>query len=208
MEFATEMLVKSGLASARIAEVPITLHPDGRTAHAPHLRTVRDGWRTLRYFLLCSPRWLFLMPGLALVCLGALGYALALPGLQVFGLTLDAHSLLFASLAILCGHQSILFAVMTKTFGAAEGLLPRDRRLDRIRRLVTLNHALAASAVGMVAGSALLLLAVNQWRLRGFGELDYAETMRLVVPGVTLVALGFQTMLASFFISFLGMRRT
>ena len=208
MEFATEMLVKSGLASARIAEVPITLHPDGRTAHAPHLRTVRDGWRTLRYFLLCSPRWLFLMPGLALVCLGALGYALALPGLQVFGLTLDAHSLLFASLAILCGHQSILFAVMTKTFGAAEGLLPRDRRLDRIRRLVTLNHALGASAVGMVAGSALLLLAVNQWRLRGFGELDYAETMRLVVPGVTLVALGFQTMLASFFISFLGMRRT
>jgi len=207
MEFATEMLVKSAFASGRIAEVPITLHPDGRSAHAPHLRTVRDGWRTLRYFLLCSPRWLFLMPGLALMCLGAVGYALTLPGLQLLGMRLDAHSLLFSSLALLCGHQSILFAIMTKAFGTAEGVLPADPRLDRLRGLVTLNQALAAAAVVMVAGSALLLLAVNEWRLREFGDLDYAETMRLVVPGVTLVALGYQTMLSSFFISVLGLRR-
>ena len=44
--------------------------PDGRKAHAPHLKTFRDGWRTLRFFLMCSPRWLFLMPGAALILLG------------------------------------------------------------------------------------------------------------------------------------------
>jgi glycosyltransferase involved in cell wall biosynthesis len=65
MEFATEMIIKSSLYGARIAEVPITLHPDGRKAHAPHLKTFRDGWRTLRFFLTYSPRWLFLMPGAA-----------------------------------------------------------------------------------------------------------------------------------------------
>jgi glycosyltransferase involved in cell wall biosynthesis len=47
MEFATEMIIKSSLYHTRMAEVPITLHPDGRKAHTPHLKTFRDGWRTL-----------------------------------------------------------------------------------------------------------------------------------------------------------------
>ena len=68
MEFATEMIIKASLYGAKIAEVPITLHPDGRKAHAPHLKTFRDGWRTLRFFMMYSPRWLFLMPGI-LLCL-------------------------------------------------------------------------------------------------------------------------------------------
>src|SRR5262250_443097 len=106
MEFATEMIIKASLYGEKIAEVPITLHPDGRKAHKPHLKTFRDGWRTLRFFLLYSPRWLFLMPGLLLVLVGLIGYALALPGITLAGMTLDAHSLLFASLAILCGCQS------------------------------------------------------------------------------------------------------
>ncbi len=116
MEFATEMIVRSSLASARIAEVPITLHPDGRTRAKPHLRTFRDGWRTLRFFLVFSPRWLFVVPGLALGLIGVIGYAIALPGLRFFGVTFDAHTLLFATLAIICGYQSLLFAVLTKIF--------------------------------------------------------------------------------------------
>ena len=106
MEFATEMIIRSSLAGARIAEVPITLHPDGRKAHAPHLHTFRDGWRTLRFFLLYSPRWLFLIPGVALIVVGLVGYGLALPGVSIGELTFDAHTLLFASLAIICGYQS------------------------------------------------------------------------------------------------------
>ena len=77
MEFATEMIIKSSLVHARIAELPITLHPDGRTSHPPHLKTFRDGWRTLRFFLWYSPRQLFLVPGMLLIALGSIGYALA-----------------------------------------------------------------------------------------------------------------------------------
>ena len=83
MEFATEMIIKASLSGARISEVPITLHPDGRTSHPPHLNTFRDGWRTLRFFLMCTPRRLFLLPGLILVVLGLAGYTVAMPGMTI-----------------------------------------------------------------------------------------------------------------------------
>jgi glycosyltransferase involved in cell wall biosynthesis len=207
MEFATEMIIKSSLGSAHIAEVPITLHPDGRRAHAPHLRTFRDGWRTLRFFLMYSPRWLFLAPGVSLILLGVLGYALAMPAVDVSGVTFDAHTLLFASLAILCGYQAILFAVFTKVFAISEGLLPPDPRFERLRSGATLEKGLVGGGIAVLAGLILLVLAINKWRNTGFGELDYASTMRLVVPGVTLTALGFQTVLSSFFIGVLSLRR-
>ena len=207
MEFATEMIIKASVYGEKISEAPITLHPDGRKSHAPHLKTFGDGWRTLRFFLMYSPRWLFLMPGLSLVLLGLIGYGLALPGITIRGVTFDAHTLLFASLAILCGYQSILFAVFTKTFAIGEGLSPDDPWLTYFFELVDLERGLIVAGVALLIGLALLLGAMNQWRLAGFGHLDYAGTMRLVVPGVTLTALGFQTILSSFFVSILGMRR-
>ncbi|MCD6340022.1 MAG: glycosyltransferase family 2 protein, partial [Verrucomicrobia bacterium] len=60
MEFANEMLIKAALHKGRVAEVPVVLRPDARQTRASHLRTFRDGWRTLRFYLLYSPRWLFL----------------------------------------------------------------------------------------------------------------------------------------------------
>ena len=106
MEFATEMVIKSSLQNARIAEVPITLHPDGRKAHAPHLKTFRDGWRTLRFFLMCSPRWLFLYPGICPVGAWPRRLRAGVAGRRIGGVRLDAHTLLFSSLAILLGQQA------------------------------------------------------------------------------------------------------
>jgi len=208
MEFATEMVIKSSLRNARIAEVPITLHPDGRKTHAPHLRTFRDGWRTLRFFLMCSPRWLFLYPGIFLAALGTLGYAVAMPGLTIGGVRFDAHTLLFSTLAILVGEQAIIFAVCAKTIAMAEGFLPPNRRMDAFYRLATVERGLVASLATMAVGLLLLAAAVNQWRLHDFGNLDYASTMRVVVPGVMLTAVGIQTLLASFLIGIMRTART
>jgi glycosyltransferase involved in cell wall biosynthesis len=207
MEFATEMIIKASLFRERITEVPITLYPDGRKSHAPHLKTFRDGWRTLRFFLMYSPRWLFVIPGMLLIIVGLIGYALAMPGTRLGGVTFDAHTLLFASLAILCGYQSVLFAIFTKTFAVGEGLIPEDPCFIRFFRVANLERGLIIAAGALLMGLALLVAAVYQWRLVNFGYLDYAKTMRLVVPGVTLTALGFQTVLSSFFVSILGMRR-
>ncbi|PYJ22734.1 MAG: dolichol-P-glucose synthetase [Verrucomicrobia bacterium] len=207
MEFATEMIIKASLRGEKIAEVPITLYPDKRTSHSPHLKTFRDGWRTFRYFLMCSPRWLFLVPGGVFIAFGLLGYLVAMPGLRIGHSTFDAHTLLFASLSILCGYQCILFAIFAKTFATTEGFLPPDRHLERFFEVVNLEKGLVVAALAVLAGGSLLLVAVWQWWLTGFGHLDYARTMRFVVPGATLVALGFQTVFSSFFVSLLGMRR-
>ena len=152
MEFASEMVIKASLFQAKTAEIPITLSPDGRTSHPPHLKTFRDGWRHLRFFLLFSPRWLFLMPGLALILAGTVGYALAMPRLSLGKMTFDVHTLLFASLAIICGYQSIAFALMTKVFAIMEGLLPEDPRLNRFFALVNLESGLSVGALGMLVG--------------------------------------------------------
>src|SRR5688572_210542 len=199
MEFATEMIIKASLYQAKIAEVPITLHPDGRKAHAPHLKTFRDGWRTLRFFMMYSPRWLFLMPGLLLIVLGLVGYAAALPGLKVGRVTFDAHTLLFSSLFLLCGYQSILFAIFTKTFAISEGLMPGDARLERFTKIVSLERGAIAGVLMTVWGVVLLLVVIWQWKAGGFRGLHYPHTMRFVIPGATLTALGFQTILSSFF---------
>ena len=207
MEFATEMIIKSSVFKKDIAEVPITLHPDGRKAHAPHLRTFRDGWRTLRFFLMYSPKWLFKIPGLILLALGILCYALALPGVTIMGATLDAHTLLFGTLAILLGYQLIQFAIFGKTFAISEGLLPEDEKLTRFFSLVTLERGVVIGALSFLVGLGLLGYAVNEWRLANFGELDYARTMRIVIPGMTAAAIGFQTMFSSFFLGILRMKR-
>jgi hypothetical protein len=207
MEFATEMIIKSSLYGVKIAEVPITLHPDGRKSHAPHLKTFRDGWRTLRFFLLYCPRWLFLIPGAVLVMLGLVGYALALPGVKLGDITLEGHTLVYASLAILCGYQAILFAIFTATFAVNEGLRPPSRGYEAFYKAMNLERGLILALLTFLAGVVLLTLAVNKWRLTGFGNLDYRNTLRWVVPGATLTALGVQTMLSSFFVSILGLSR-
>ena len=207
MEFATEMIIKSSLMGARISEVPITLHPDKRRSHPPHLKTFRDGWRTLRFFMMCTPRWLYLLPGLSFVLIGLVGYALVFPATRIGPATLGAHTLLFASLSILCGYQAILFSVFAQTFAMAEHLLPEDPVMMRAFKIINLERGLLASAIATIAGLALLFAAFLQWRAAGYGPLDYAHTMRLVIPGATLTALGVQTFLSSFFISILGMTR-
>jgi glycosyltransferase involved in cell wall biosynthesis len=207
MEFATEMVIRAAIKGARTSEIPIVLHPDGRRKRAPHLRTFRDGWRTLRFFLIYSPRWLFFYPALLLIGVGIIGYALALPGVTIGRATVGAHTLLVASLAILLGHQAAFFALAAKAFGIREGLLTSNARMERLFSLTTLETGLASGFVAIALGVGFLLFTVERWARVDFGPLDYGTTLRWVVPGVTLIALGVQTALWSFFIGLLGMKR-
>ncbi len=204
MEFATEMIIKSGLHAASMSQVPITLHPDGRKEHGPHLRTFRDGWRTLRLFLVFSPKWTFFRPGLALIALALLGYLLAIPQFRVFGAALDVHTLLIASLAGLLGWQCVLLATLARIFAGREGMMPKHEKLENL----TVEKGLMFGIVAGVVGLLMIAAVVFQWWQSGFGELQYAITMRWVVPGVTLVALGFQTAMASLMAGVLKMQRS
>lgn len=207
MEFATEMVVKATLLDLKIAEVPTTLSPDGRS-RPPHLRTWRDGWRTLRFFLLYSPRWLFLYPGIALVMFGTVLGGWLLPESRTLGsVTFDVHTLLYAAAFVLLGYQSICFAVFTKLFAVSEGLHPPDPTLDKFFRYVTLEVGLGVGAAFIVGGLCASIMAVVGWGLKHFGPLDYSHTMRIVILAVMLLTLGAQTVFTSFFLSVLGMPR-
>ena len=207
MEFASENVIKASIHGAKIAEVPVTLHVDGRVAHAPHLKTFRDGWRHFRFYLMFSPRWLFLLPGLAAHRRRPRrlrgGDAAAAIGSVVF----DVNTLLFASLAIICGYQSVLFALLTKFFAIGEGLLPTDARIERIGKILTLERGLILGALASVAGLTMLGATILQWRSHGFGPMNYATSLRLTIPGMTLSVLGFQTIIWSFFVSILALKR-
>ena len=118
MEFALEMIVKAGMHRLRITEVPTTLSPDGRD-RAPHLRRYRDGWRSLRFYLLMSPRWFFGIPGLILLVGGLLVSMAILPGpVSIGSVRFDYHTLVYSTSAIVLGYQSLLLYVFAKLDGS------------------------------------------------------------------------------------------
>ena len=207
MEFASETVVKASLHGLRITEVPTTLSVDGRN-RPPHLRSWRDGWRHLRFLLLYSPRWLFLYPGLLLMLVGAVVSGWLLVGPRVVdGNTLDVHTFLYAAMAIVIGYQTVIFAIFTKVFAITEGLLPEDPRLKALFNYIRLETGIVAGALLLVAGIGLSIYALSFWSAHSFGSLDPSRTLRLVIPAVTLIALGLQTVLSSFFVSILGLER-
>lgn len=207
MEFASEMVVKATLLKMRIAEVPTTLSPDGRS-RPPHLRSWRDGWRHLRFMMLYSPRWLFFYPGALLMLLGALAsFWLLLGPRNIDGVTFDVHTLLYAAAAIVLGFQTVLFAVFTKVFVISEGLLPEDPRFNKLFRYITLEAGLIVGSLLLLIGFLLSIYAVSSWEALSFGQLNPSNTLRMVIPAVTSMSLGLQIILSSFFLSILGLRR-
>jgi glycosyltransferase involved in cell wall biosynthesis len=207
MEFASEMVVKATLQRMRVTEVPTTLSPDGRS-RPPHLRSWRDGWRHLRFLLLYSPRWLFMVPGALLMILGMLVGLWLIPAPRtVNGVTFDIHTLLYAAIAVIIGFQAIVFALFTKVFAISEGLLPEDKRLAKVMMHIDLEVGLLVGLMLIVFGLAGSIYAMASWDERSFGPLDPSRTLRIVIPAVTSLTLGCQILLSSFFLSILGLKR-
>ncbi len=207
MEFALEMLVKATNNKLRITEVPTTLSPDGRS-RPPHLRSWRDGWRSLRFYLLFSPRWLFLYPGIAMVFGGVLVMAWLLIGpLTIAGIHFDIHTLLYACVAIIIGVQSVQFWIFATIYGMREGLVPPDPWFSSlIASVAKLEYGLIAGGMLLLIGLGLGIAAVGSWGDVGFGALNPERTMRLVIPSAVALILALQIAYGAFFISVLEIR--
>jgi len=206
MEFALEMLVKATLLEMKVTEVPVVLSPDGRGRRS-HLRTWRDGWRSLRFFLLYSPRWLFLLPGLLLMTLGlGLGSWLAFAPRDVLGVRLDVHTLLYCSVAVSLGFQLVAFFLFGKVLAVVSGLHPPGRRLTRAMQVVHLEHGLVVGALLVAGGLYGSWRATLAWARGAFGDLDPFEVMRTTIPAALLLTLGVQVLCSSFYFSLLGLQ--
>lgn len=207
MELASEMVIKATLQDMKITEVPITLHPDGRS-RPPHLRSWRDGWRHLRFMMLFSPRWLFLIPGLFCGGLGVLLFApLSFGPVYLGNIRLDTNTLLVSSLLILLGFQLVYFASFLRIYGFTQGFLPDQPQLRRLLRFITLEKGILLGLALMGIGLSFLSLAIWAWANTGFGALDPVASLHRVIPAVTFITLGAQIIFGSFFLSALGINK-
>jgi len=210
MEFASEVVVKSTLGGLRVSEVPTTLDKDGRS-RPPHLRSWRDGWRHLRFLLIFSPRWLFLIPGAVAFAIGLLGTLFLSFGPIVLGdIGLDISSQVYLAALAVVGYQSVLFAILTKIYAQHEGFrIPRSRNFDRLERRISLESGALVGLALFVVGLAIAVAQFVGWASVGFGALEAGATLRLAVPAALLMMLGAQTIMAGMFLGVLnvGLKR-
>ncbi|NKY10646.1 glycosyltransferase family 2 protein [Cellulomonas hominis] len=204
MEFASEMVVEACLARLRIVEVPTTLSKDGRS-RPPHLRSWHDGWRHLRFLLVFSPKWLFLYPGAILLVVGILANLVLLFGpVSVGPVGFDVSTMIYAAGAASIGYQAVLFSLLTKAYAEHEGFLPVGPRYQRVARHFTLERGLVAGFLVFLLGLALAVLQVVRWGGSDFGALDARAAVRVAVPAVLGMMIGFQTMMSSMFMAILS----
>jgi hypothetical protein len=203
MEFASEMVIKASKASLRIVEIPITLYPDGRNRQ-PHLRPWRDGWRHLKFILMFSPTWLFLIPGTILMLLGVTALtALSLVSgtLYVGPFRFDTHWAVFGSLLAILGYQVIHIGVFARIYSVTHRFLEMDRVLDTALQVIRLETGLVVGVVLTALGFGIDLYVLLKWIQSNLGPLDELRTSLL---GSTLMVIGIQTIFSSFFLSILG----
>jgi glycosyltransferase involved in cell wall biosynthesis len=200
MEFALEMIVKSTINGLRIAEIPTTLSPDGR-GRPPHLRSWRDGWRSLRFFLLLSPEGLFLYPGLALASISGVASAvLIFTNIRVGSVAFAYHTLIMTSALTVIGMQSVHFWVFAKSVAIQRKLLFPDPLFKRIRPLFNLEKCLVVGGLLITSGVGVALYALVYWYYRSFGRIDDVALIKVVCTSSFMIAIGFQFVFSSFFI--------
>lgn len=206
MEFASEMIVKSHLLNLKITEVPTILYKDGRS-RPPHLKTWSDGWRHLRFLLLYSPKWLFLQPGIFLMIFGFFSSMfLIVKPLKISDVVFDVHTLLFCNAFFLIGFQFVVFYGFTKVVTVTQKLLPKSKKYDAFFKIINLEKGLLIGTFFVIAGLGLSFYGLQIWSNQNYGAMDLRHTLRIIIPAVTIIVIGIQIILFSFFFSILGLK--
>jgi glycosyltransferase involved in cell wall biosynthesis len=207
MEFASEMVVKASLSGLRITQIPIVLRKDGRS-RPPHLRSWRDGWRHLRFMLLYSPLWLFILPGLLMTVVGGAGFILLLPEPLLIGrVTFDLSTLLVSSTCLFVGVQLFGFGLFIKAYAVTTGLLPGKEIWLKLVKGKPVEWGIALGLVFILAGTGYLIHATLLWKAAAFGPMPYQTILRRVIASITAIGLGIQAMVYGFALAVIGLER-
>jgi len=206
MEFASEMVVKSLLHNLKVAEVPAALKKDGRS-RPPHLRSWSDGWRHLKFLLMFSPRWLFLYPGLLLIALGMAGTSiLSFTTIKINNVSFDVHTMLYCVLMVILGVQTVSFSIITNAYARKVNLYPSgDGFMEKLYSL-SVDRGLVVGAVIFISGMVLSIIGIQTWAKTGFGRLLPVSMLRILLPAVLALSIGWQIMFTSFLLGILQIK--
>jgi glycosyltransferase involved in cell wall biosynthesis len=207
MEFSSEMIAKATMYELKVTETPVILYPDKRKRES-HLRTWRDGWRHLRFLLLFSPKWLFLLPGFFLLLLGLIGSVLLSVGpIQIGNKKLDVHTLVYTSGFVLIGFQFISFYFFTRLYAATNNLMPNQAKfLDNFHRYFHLEKGILSGIILFGVGIFFMIKSFLYWENVHFGDLDPVVVLRWVIPSLVMIVLGLQIIISCFYLSFLTIK--
>jgi glycosyltransferase involved in cell wall biosynthesis len=200
MEFASEQIISASRLGLDIRELDISYHPRRGKSN---LSSFSDGWRHLRFLLVHSPTWLFVVPAMLMLTIGLLGFLVVMTGVQLFGREWETHTLIASTTLCIAGVQVLQLGAFARAY-AFYYLGERDRLFEALQRRLRLEHGLALGGALLLAGLAIGTLVLIQWLQRGLGSL--AEE-RLALVGLTLMVLGLQVIFGAFFLSILGLRR-
>jgi len=204
MEFASEMIIKAAMAGLKVTEVPIDYYP--RVGESK-LHSFRDGWRHMRFMLLYSPTYLFMIPGLSLSLIGFVLLAALLRGpIQLWGFPLDIHYMVLGSLLAMLGFQTTSLGLYAKMYARVEHLDESDGIMEFVRGHFNLERGIALGLLFAASGLVIFLYILGLW-LRGveFGGLLH---LREAILAMTLTVIGVQTVFSSWFLSILHIRRS
>ncbi|MBL8537009.1 MAG: glycosyltransferase family 2 protein [Hyphomonadaceae bacterium] len=205
MEFASEMVLRSGLEGLSIAEVPTTLKPDGRS-RPPHLKSFRDGWRHLKLLLMYSPKWLFIFPGALLLTVGGALMTMLWFGPLSIGdnIQIDINTYAAACFMAIAGVQLVSFGVLARYYATLTGMLPRGRRSDFLYRFATTDTVVRIGALSLAAGAGVFGYALWSWSNLQFGDLSHMPHIaRAVLSGLSFIVISIQLGFGAFMIGIL-----
>jgi len=202
MELASEMVIKSSVAGLRITEMPITLSPDGRD-RPPHLRSFRDGWRHLRFMLMCSPGALFVIPGVLLVAAGLVAIpAVVLAGYGVFTNIFGPNFMFTSAMVALVGFQLLVFGLLAKLYAHQVDPVFRDPLVERFQNAFSLDRGVVAGTFLALAGLVTGAPSLSEWLLH-----RTVSNPGSWILALTLGAMGLEIVFASFLVGIFDLSR-
>jgi glycosyltransferase involved in cell wall biosynthesis len=205
MEFASEMIVAALRENLTIAETPIVYRSRQGASSASKLNSFPDAWRHLRFMLLFSPTWLYLVPGTALFIIGFVNLVLSGLGmLNLFNHVFDIHAMIFFVLFCIAGFQIVTIGLFARTYSISEGFEKQDRLLSALLRLYTLERGLACGAGAFVLGAGGSLYIIVKWLRVSMGGIS---EVKLCLFCLLFMVLGLQLLFSSFFLSLLSLPR-
>ncbi len=199
MEFALELVINASRLNLKRIEVPVVLYPRKGVSK---LRTFRDGWRSLRFMLLYSPIYLFIIPGILIFLSGSIGIFILLNGpIKILNHTFDFHAMIFSSMLTILGFQLVNLGLFAKSYAIAEGFEKKDSFFSNFYKFFNLEKGILVGGVFVITGLFIAFSIIRQWLVFGSMSQERAELF-----ASTLIIIGIQVIFSSFLISLIGMK--